>query len=248
MLTIRGSAFIFALVLTFGCGANIATDIGQTRNGGTTDAGTCSGGTLYVPQDYGTIQQAVDVAPQASQDVPCGVQTTIVVATGEYKENILIPARVNVMITGDKGSQVVINGGAYPAITVDSEVSLMLQAVTVSSTPHGTAITANHSTRIDFDSVTILSNYGLWAHSVFSTTITNSTFVGNGNGEGIALMQEEFTPEYEPAHIFNNMFRNLQYGIDSCMGPEPSLGSNGPGDSNQYEQVGEPHAYSAGCQ
>jgi len=241
---------LFCCMIIVGC---VSSDAGVSPS----DSGNCVGFALRVPYDCPTIQEAVDQALGEPLDAPPPFTTVIMVADGVYNENLVVHERTSVMILAENSGEAQIHGDTIESsvITIGRETSLTLYGLKVLDSqmhdgPHFETIVADGSAMIYFDSVGITTSGGtcLWANSIRSLTIENSTFAGDITAEsgnyGIVLLQDE---DSETAHIYRNMFQNLRGGIQACAGTAPLRGYNESGNANSYMQVGRPYYYVDVC-
>src|SRR2546428_734850 len=142
-------------------------------------------GTLAVPSQYSTIQKAVDAAIAGD---------TILVASGVYKENVVVTKNVN--ITGASRATAIIDAnGNGPGVNITGANSVSLQGFTINDTGiFDTAIFVNSS------SFVVISNNKLTASTqsdaVYVTgsnqiSVLNNLIEGNRIGVSVYRMPSE---------------------------------------------------------
>lgn len=216
---------------------------------------TCSGKMLRVPHDCSTIQDAVDQADGQPLDAPRGVRAIITVATGVYRENLVVPEGTDIVIIAENDGQVKIDGGGFIAIQVGLQASLKMDGLTVSNGdysdfPRIPTIKAVDSAKIQLDHVIVVTNsIGLMAVNTFETRVWNSTFIGGPGKGGTGILingQRQGGDGSGGAWIALNAFKFFARGVDSCGDIQPRLDWNEPFDSNLYSEVMLPHRFNSG--
>ena len=136
------------------------------------------GKTIYVPDDYPTIQEAIDHAD---------VGDTIKVRAGIYYENIKVYKKLN--IVGSGSSVTIIDGGGKGSVVTIATHGVKFTDFTVRNGDIGIKIGYCYPTSI-FYSVgnmingnNIINNklYGIWLYGSCNT-VTKNNFINNGDG------------------------------------------------------------------
>ena len=146
------------------------------------------GATIYVPQDYTTIQAAIDNAND--EDI-------ISVASGTYNENIIIQTK-NISVIGENQETTFIEGNTGPVVTIYSNVprTAILSGFTITggsgnnnNQGGGVFITSASPT---LRNLTVKNNSayygaGIYINSYSDPLLDNLTIYNNNNGEGIFI-------------------------------------------------------------
>jgi parallel beta-helix repeat protein len=139
------------------------------------------GSVIRVPDDYSTIQAAINAASPGD---------TIVIAPGVYNESIIINKRLTII--GQRGSSTTFAGGGYGvAITITgSEASgSIIAAVTITNYGQGILVDNSANCRIYDNIMYLMGNSGV---VLKGSTATSNIIYGNkiyGNNIGINLTQ-----------------------------------------------------------
>ncbi|UCE36279.1 MAG: right-handed parallel beta-helix repeat-containing protein, partial [Thermoplasmata archaeon] len=173
---------------------------------------TSSGTTIYVPNDYPTIQEAINAAKDGD---------TVYVYSGIYYENVLINKALN--LTGENKEFTIINGGG-----AGNTVHISANWVNIT----GFTITADHP---NVDGLVVNSDHDTIAGNKFSTTeigiyILNSSAINifdnimDSNGIYIEGDQLEYwnTHEIDKSNIVND--KPIHYWKNQIEGIVPSDG------------------------
>jgi parallel beta-helix repeat protein len=170
---------LFGLVLI---SVIIASSIGMSACASDA-AGSSSSATIYVPDDYAKIQDAVDSASEGD---------TIIVRDGTYRENVKVNRRLT--IQSDRGSAPIIEAGRSDAHVLEVTADhVIISGFTVkdangfspiSKLPVGIYIHADHCTISDNTSEN--NPYGFFLSEAHNNTLINNTARDN-QGDGVYL-------------------------------------------------------------
>jgi len=133
-------------------------------------------GTVTVPDDYPTIQAAIDAAQPGD---------TVFIREGKYKENLIITKPLNLI--GEEHSLVKIQPADQeaPIIHVDLEGGgVFINELTIQNGKIGILIRVNLRGRVVINCVNVVKNYiqGIFANGSGSVTIQQSVLLNNGGG------------------------------------------------------------------
>ena len=175
---------------------------------------------LHVPQEYSTIQSAIDAASPGD---------TVLVDSGMYGGNLTITKSLN--LTGVSASTTIIDaGGLAPDINITATSNVVVSGFTIKN-PGGFAsevIVASSSTVTISDNVVQTgSTYGTYLNNSQLVTVRNNQFSGNSygvvvqGGHSNIIHQNNMTTTVQVA-IYNstgniisdNVLRQGQTGID----------------------------------
>ncbi len=217
--------------------------------------GVCSGFVLYVPYNCATIQKAVDTATGSYGIDSSSPLTTIYVAAGGYKENIVTLPGSNIALSAMTNNEVLIDGGMQSAFIAGMSSRLTLQNVTIESqqiitdNPPST-VYGDTGASIVLDDVKLYTHtFGLMVSYSVMTLVQNSLIVGNGPttlaGLILDYQNDPTKSEMEGAHVYNNVFQDLNVAMAGCNNTKPKLSPMNAVDTNVYTNVNI--AFQKGC-
>lgn len=164
--------------------------------------------TINVPEDYSTIQEAIDAAINGD---------TIVVETGTYNENIVI--NKNIKLIGNYAVSGIIDGqGNGPAVTIEGADDFLIQRFTIKSQDSKGIYCLGEELSKGSIKNTILkdSAWGIFAEgncdlAILNNLIYNNRNSANNDGAGI-FMQDTISYGVSP-EIINNTIDDNYHGI-----------------------------------
>ncbi len=144
----------------------------------TKENGLLKGKTIYVPDDYSTIQEAIDHAD---------VGDTIKVRAGIYYENIKVYKKLN--IVGSGSSVTIIDGGGRGSVVTIATHGVKFTDFTVRNGDIGIEIGYCHPISIFYSVGNTINGNNITNNEVYGirlygscNTVTKNNFVNNGNG------------------------------------------------------------------
>jgi len=154
-----------------------------------------SGNTLFVPQDYPTIQAAVDAAQPGD---------TVRIASGRYTENLIIEKSVQVIGSGRQTTRIEAQAPNEEVVRICvGEGSALLSEVFVAGGKHGVLAIAGTSTEIGLHHLGIdaCSQSGVFTYGA-GAVLLDDVFVNQGN-EGIGVVLQAAHVEVVSSEIIN---------------------------------------------
>ena len=189
--------------------------------------------TLNVPQDYSSIQAAINAA--ASGD-------TILVDTGTYRENLVM--RTNVTVRGVEAARTFIEArnSSAPVVTIDGKNNVSLRNFTLTNSADGVAITNSTSVFVLNNVFNALRGNAVSVDATSGAEIRNNVFYRNATAvdRATAIPAVSNNIFYENVKTissgvstdtnvtFNCFYRNqdlINGGIDSARGTDFQIGN-----------------------
>ncbi len=184
--------------------------------------------TIHVPDDYPTIQSAIDAASPGD---------TILVAAGTYTENVEVNKQLT--LTGDlsQPSNVVVDAGGTGSAIILAVDGVVLQGFKAQNGRYGINLDGSNGNTLTNNIATSNTKHGIYLDQSNNNTLTGNTVSGNsesginldgsngntltgnhvtGNNIGIQIQ-----PSVDASTIsinFNNIYGNTSYGVDNTLG------------------------------
>jgi hypothetical protein len=182
--------------------------------------------TLIVPNDFSTIQAAIDNASSLAS-ANTGTTYSVLVEPGTYPGGIVL--RSGISIAGRETARTIISGGGTgTAVTANSITGIVtFSNFTIVTAATGIQVTGNSTLKITNNVFTVgTGGTAVQIQGAPNVSVTNNTFYQNGTA---------VTRDSDTILIINNIFSNnttnisqngslSQSGIDfNCFNPPPSL-------------------------
>lgn len=189
---------------------------------------SASPASIHVPDDYPTIQTAIDAASPGD---------TIVVAAGTYTENVEVNKQLTLIGDVDQPSNVVVDaGGTGNAITLTVD-GCVLQGFKAQNGRYGIYLDGSNGNTLANNIANSNTRDGIYLDYSNNNTLTENTVSGN-NESGINLdgsnsntltsnyitgnnIGVKIQPSVDASTIsinFNNIYGNTSYGVDNTGG------------------------------
>ena len=163
--------------------------------------------TIYIPDDYPTIQAAVDASSTGD---------TIIVRAGTYTENVDVNKTLT--IESESGAEAT----TVQAATSDDHVfeitsdDVNISGFTITgATGSGKAGIYSYDNPLSVSDSTLTDNsYGIYSYSTSSSPLSVSNSILSSNDYGIYIYSS-FGPRYGKANVSDSTFSNNTYGIST---------------------------------
>ncbi|MFC1817373.1 PKD domain-containing protein, partial [Thermodesulfobacteriota bacterium] len=169
-------------------------------------------GTITVPDDYPTIQEAVTAA---------GTGDTVYVRAGTYYENVNIGKELT--LQGEEKETTIIDGGGSGNVILITVNSVTVKDLTVTNSGSNTGYTGDAGIRIDnaddcvIENIKVVDNNGTGINLVYADYCwVKDSYIAN-NGLGIFLWRGTYN-EYSHNYIFNNPGNGIQLADSGLYG------------------------------
>lgn len=194
---------------------------------------------IRVPEDYSTIQEAVDAA---------NLGDTILVANGTYTENVIV-YKDNLTLLGESPTTTIIDGGAIGEVVYVTASNIYISGFTMQ---HGyCGIYLDHANNISLIRNVITDNaeYGVYSDWAANSTLRENTICNNWLGvflwysSGNTLCHNNFNNTvqvsaeasvntWDGGYPVGGNYWSSYIGVDKFSGPDQNLaGSDGIGDT-----------------
>ena len=206
---------------TYTVNLTVTDDNGATGTTTTVITVTSAPEIIYVPNDYSTIQEAIDAANESD---------TIFVYNGSYYERISISKSLT--LVGENRTANIIGLGSGKCVYITAS-NVTIEGFTIRNGDYGVYIEDNAcNNAIINNTITLNHARGIWIMRSSNNSIINNSIVEN-DGDGIGLYSR-----FENGTIYNNNISSNSYrGISLYYSSNYNIISNNSINSNVYGGV-----------